>query len=125
MEKIIIKGLECLARHGVNPEEKIEKQVFIIDCKMYIRGKTLFLMDKLDKTINYAGACKNIKSTVEENSFNLVERLAEEISKNLFANFNSMSKLKLTVKKPNAPINFAKFRYVGVKISRKREDYDV
>ena len=125
MDKIVIKGLNILAKHGVNPDEKINKQRFIIDCKIYIKEKQAFFFDNLDKTVNYAQVCKNIKETVEDHSFNLIEKLSEEISKSLFLRFEDIYKLKLTVKKPDAPINFVKFKYVGVKIKRKREDYNV
>ena len=31
MEKIIIKGLKLFAYHGVNPEEKVDGQNFVLD----------------------------------------------------------------------------------------------
>lgn len=122
MDKIVIKGLSILAKHGVNPDEKINKQRFIIDCKIYIKEKQAFFSDNLDKTVNYAQVCEVIKATIENNSFNLIEKLSEEISKSLFAHFKGIYKLKVTVKKPDAPINSVKFKYVGVKIKRKRDN---
>lgn len=122
MDKIVIKGLNILAKHGVNPEEKVNDQLFIVDCKIYIKEHDAFLCDKLNKTVNYAQVCRNIKDVVESYSFNLIERLSEEISKSLFGSFKGIYKLKITLKKPNAPINFAEFKYVGVKIKRKRGD---
>ena len=36
MDKIIVKGLKVFAYHGVNPEEKINGQNFILDITAYI-----------------------------------------------------------------------------------------
>jgi dihydroneopterin aldolase len=124
LDKIVIKGLSVLAKHGVTPEEKAESQVFIINCKIYVKENSAFFCDELDKTIDYVKVCENIKDVAENSGFNLIERLSEEISKSLFTNFKDIYKLKVTVKKPDAPINFVKFKYVGVKIKRKRDDYN-
>lgn len=124
MDKIIIKGLSISAKHGVNPEEKVNDQLFVVDCRVYLKNKHPFSSDDVSQTINYSHVCRKIKETVENNSFNLIEKLAEEISKNLFDVFKDIHRLKVTVKKPNAPINFVKFKYVGVEIERRRADYN-
>ena len=54
MDKIIIKGLELFAYHGVNPEEKAQGQTFLLDIALEADLSKARRSDSLQDTINYA-----------------------------------------------------------------------
>ena len=60
MEKIITKGLKIRAIHGVNPEEKIDGQNFILDITAELDVKKAQLSDNVDHTVSYSDIIKTI-----------------------------------------------------------------
>ena len=113
MDKILIENYEVVALHGVNPEEKVNPQRFLVSVEMstdfYKAAKT----DDLDKTASYSAVCKVIKSFVGENSFDLIETIACRLAKKILLTFSNLTAVKVTVKKPDAPMKGV-FDYVGV-----------
>ena len=57
-----------------------------------------------------------------ENKFNLIETVAEEAARSLIYEFKDICKIKVELKKPEAPMK-ADFEYVSVRIKRTRSDY--
>ena len=122
LDKIIIKNLKIFAYHGVNTEEKEAGQNFILDVVIHMPQRKNNFVDSLDTTLNYSKVIKSLKKIVTENRFDLIETVAEKTAKELIFEFESIIKLEVEVKKPEAPIK-ADFDYVSVKIKRKRSDY--
>ena len=118
MDKIILKGLEFKGCHGVNPVEKICQQPFIIDLVVECDLKAATQKDCLADTIDYTLIYQEVKRTVEENSFNLIETLAEEIARRTLAFSRAMSVI-VTVKKPFPPF-VGEFECFAVQIERRR-----
>ena len=58
MDKIIIKGLKIFAYHGVNPEEKVIGQNFVLDITAYKNLKRAGNTDNIDDTVSYAKMLK-------------------------------------------------------------------
>lgn len=119
MDKIIIKGLEVFAYHGVNPQEKQDGQTFVVDLTLYTDISKAACSDNLEDTINYAAVRKCLTATLTKESYNLIERAAEIAAGSVLDRFPAVHKLKLRLKKPNAPMN-CKFDYVAVEIVRER-----
>ncbi len=120
MDKILIRGLEIPACHGVNPPEKVNPQPFIFDVDIAADFYRAAKRDDLSLTVNYSSACRLITEVVSSNTFDLIEKLAYECVFALFENFSSVSEISLTVWKPQAPMK-RKFSNVGVTVSLKRE----
>ena len=123
MDSIIIKNLKIYAYHGVNPEEKIDGQNFLIDTVMFIDKRDAFKKDDINKTLSYSSATKIIKKIVTEKKYDLIETVAEKIAEALFKTFVDLEKAEITVKKPESPMK-ADFEYVAVKIIREKSDYN-
>ena len=64
MDKIIIKDLEIYAYHGVLPEEKKNGQTFIVTVELFVSLRAAGITDDLDKTINYAEVCEDIRDVM-------------------------------------------------------------
>ncbi len=123
MNSIIIKNLKIFAFHGVHDYEKGNGQNFYVDAILHTSQKIKnFFEDNINNTISYSEAIEFIKEIITEKSFDLVETVAENVSKKLFEKYSLLEKLELTIKKPEAPID-EDFEYVGVKIIRCRSDY--
>lgn len=121
MDKIIIKGLKIYAFHGVNKEEKDQGQNFIVDAVLYVDLSKAGNTDKVSDTVSYAKVTKTIIKTVNEKSYDLLEKVATRIIQQIFDEFLSVKKVDVTVKKPEAPIN-ADFDYMAVNICKDRND---
>lgn len=116
MDKIILKGIRFHGHHGV---PKAERQVgghYEIDatlgCSLVNAGRT----DALEDTIDYAGVAKRIVDIGTQESFQLIEALAEKIATAILQEF-TVSEVQLTVKKLHPPIE-QPIAYFAIKIFR-------
>ena len=116
---IIIKGLEIEACHGVNPEEKVNPQKWVVDIDMLVDITKASEKDDLNETINYAKVSKLVVAFFKDKCFNLIETLADRLCKEILANYESIKEVEVEVKKPNAPMNQT-FEYVSVRSKRER-----
>lgn len=103
MDRIHIEKLEVFAKHGVAVEENVLGQKFLITVDMYKdlheAGKT----DELSGTIHYGKVSEFIKKISEENTYKLIEKLAEEIANKTLIAFD-IDRIKVRVEKPWAPV---------------------
>lgn len=119
MDKIIIKGLKIFAYHGVNESEKIDGQDFVIDVIMGVSTLDASKSDDIDDTVSYSKVVKEITALVTSKSCDLIETVANEIADMILENHNAVTSVKVTVKKPSAPIK-ANLDFAAVSIKRKR-----
>ena len=119
MDKIIIKGLNIFAYHGVNPEEKIDGQNFIVDVIINADIERACQTDNLDDTVNYAKAVKVITTAMTEHKYDLIEKAAAKVAEHLLDLSKKINSVEVTLKKPQAPIS-AEFEYVAVEIMKSR-----
>lgn len=122
MDKIIIKNLELFSYHGVNKEEKLLGQKFLIDLYMYVDIRNSGEKDDLNSTISYSDVIKFLTKVMTEKSYDLLERVATVLARELFLKYERLNGLKLCLKKPMAPMK-AHFDYVAVEIERFRSDF--
>lgn len=122
MDKIIIKGLKVFAYHGVNPEEKADGQNFVVDIIAYCSVSKAGRTDDLNDTVSYAKVLKTAVRVMTEDKYNLLERVAQRVAEQVLEAYESIERVDVCIKKPEAPIN-ADFDYVAVEISRAREDF--
>lgn len=121
MDKILIRNLKIFAYHGVNPEEKVQGQNFILDIDAFVDISVPCKTDNVDDTVSYAEIIEETVRIFTSRKYDLVERAAERVSEGLFERFEKIQALRILLKKPDAPID-ADFEYVGVEIERNRKD---
>ena len=120
MDKIIVKNLELFCYHGVNPEEKVDGQIFVFDVEAEVDLSLPCKTDNVDDTVSYAKIIKTIRRVAQSEKNDLIERVAQRVADELFSEFDKIEALKITLKKPQAPIK-ADFDYVAVEIERERQ----
>lgn len=80
MDKIIIENLRARCIIGVFPKERKHKQDVVLNITLFTSIKQAAKTDKLDDAIDYKSLRDDILERVENSSFNLIEKLAEEVA---------------------------------------------
>lgn len=119
MDKIIISELEIYGYHGVNEEEKINGQRFILDIELSLDLTAPCLSDDIDDTVSYAKIIKLASAVFNEEKNDLIERAARRVADAVLAYSDKIASVRVLLRKPDAPIK-AKFGYVAVDITVQR-----
>ena len=118
MDKIILSGLRFHGYHGVAEAERQIGQKYEIDVELIadlsLAGKT----DDLSQTIDYAQVVRRMIEIGTQQSFQLIEALAETIAAAILDQF-PIEEVRIIVKKLSPPIE-DNLTYVGVEIHRNR-----
>jgi len=117
MDKIFIKDLEIFAFHGVMQQEKELGQKFLISLELFLDLKEAGKNDDLSKTVNYGELCCEVEMEFQKESYDLIERAAEKLGEFILLNYNKVERVKVSIKKPWAPIG-RNLLYAGVEIDR-------
>lgn len=118
MDRISLRGMRFLGKHGVGLEERLEPQPFEVDVVLHLDLHPAGERDDLARTVDYSLAFEIARRVVEEESFRLIEAIAERIAAELFASFD-IDELEVQVRKPKAPLPGA-FETVEAAIRRRR-----
>lgn len=118
MDKIKIKDLEIYAHHGVLPEENVLGQKFLVSATLWMNLKQAGTTDDLTQSVNYAQVSHCMKQYMENNTFQLIEAVAEGLAKEILLGFHLVKKIKIKIKKPWAPV-LLPLDTVSIEIKRK------
>ena len=114
---IKLEGMVFYGYHGVNEEEKIKGQKFVVDidlfCDLRMAGKS----DDLTDTIIYSSVYKITKEILEGKSQNLIESVAEKIANSILSNWPEIT-VKIKISKPDVPIKNSVLSNASVEITR-------
>lgn len=117
---IDIAGLVLFARHGVGAEETRLGQRFILDITLETDVGEAVKHDRLADTVDYGEVVAVASSVFRGKNFYLIEAAAAHVAAGILAHFPAVKNVRLTVKKPEAPID-AEFDYVATTVERKRD----
>ncbi len=117
-DKITIKGITAMACHGLCDFERVTPQPFIADLELF-GNFTACITDNVEDTIHYGEATCETVRIIEENSFFMIERLAEEIAVSLLAKYELLKKISVTLHKPRAPVEVA-FSDISIQVVREK-----
>lgn len=118
MDKITISDLEVFAFHGVLKEENSLGQKFLVTAQLYMDVTEAARDDDISKSINYANVCKEIDAFLKNNTFRLIETMADRLAKHLLTLYKNLSEVYIKIKKPWAPILMT-LDTVSVSVTRK------
>lgn len=117
MDKIHIKNLEVFARHGVFPEENVLGQKFVVSAVLHTSTRAAGKTDDLTKSIHYGEVSQFVTEFMEQNTFKLLETVAERLAEELLLRTEHLEKVSLEIKKPWAPVGLP-LETVSVEIER-------
>ena len=116
MDKVFIKDLEIETIIGIFGWEREVKQIVKISLEMSFDISKAGKSDQIEDALDYKKIGKSIVNLVENSSFFLVEKMAEEIAKLVLKN-KQIEDILLKVEKPGA---LRGSKSVGVNIFRKQ-----
>ena len=117
-DRIELKGIEVLAKHGVLEKEQEKAQVFRADVTVFtdlsIAGET----DDLDDTLDYSEMALEIREVVGSESHKLIETVAARVADAMMSH-PRVSATAVKIHKPGAPMGVV-FEDVSVTVERFR-----
>lgn len=117
MDQIRIKNLKIFAHHGVYEQEKEQGQNFIVNAVLYVDMERAGRSDDISDAVDYGAVCLFLDNYMRENSFDLLEAVAEHVAEEILFEFPAVHKVEIEIDKPDAPIPL-RFDSVSVKIKR-------
>ena len=117
LDRIHIRDLALRCIIGIEPHERDKLQDVVINITLHADLSRAGRSDGIADTVDYKAIKSKVVDTVENSSYLLVERLAEEIADVCLAE-PRVRRVEVTVDKPGA-LRFA--RSVAVEISRERQ----
>lgn len=101
---IILQNCSFFARHGLLEQEEVLGQRFFVDAEMEVEAGDALETDDIENTVDYGVAFAVIEKIVVGQRRYLIEALANDIAKALRARYPQIVWLRITVRKPSAPV---------------------
>jgi dihydroneopterin aldolase len=116
MALIYIKDLIIEAKHGVHQHEKQTEQRFCVSVEVVIDALKAGISDDITDTLDWSALKQTVISIVKNNTFNLMERLAQEICNQILLD-QRVEKVTVSIDKLDA----FKTGFPGIKVEVKRD----
>jgi D-erythro-7,8-dihydroneopterin triphosphate epimerase len=117
LDKIHIRDLALRCIIGIEPHERDHRQDVMINITLHADLRRPGQTDRIEDTVNYKTIKRKVVDLVENSSFLLVEKLAQQIADVCLAE-PGVQRVEVTLDKPGA-LRFA--RSVAVEITRERK----
>ena len=117
-DRLAVHGIEAVGHHGVFDFERRDGQVFRVDLVLALDTRAAAASDDLADTVDYGSLVDRVKTAIENDPVDLIEKLAQRIA-DLCLVDERVSSAEVTVHKPEAPIA-ATFSDVALTITRNR-----
>jgi 7,8-dihydroneopterin aldolase/epimerase/oxygenase len=118
-DRIELRGMRFLGRHGVTLEERMEPQPFEVDLALWADLTEAAATDELAATSDYSTVFARVGEVVEGESFRLIEALAGAIIRSILDAHSQVRSIEVRVRKPEAPLP-GTFETVEVVLRRER-----
>lgn len=119
VDRIILKGMQFYGYHGVNPEERVLGQRYVVDLTADLDLRRAGETDRLEDTVSYSHIYRTVRAVMEGEPRNLLESAAQAIADSVLAEFQ-VEAVSVTVKKPNPPVRGSSIDLAAVQIHRVR-----
>ena len=116
-DQIILEGMQFYGYHGVNPEERVLGQRYVVDLTAQLDLSRAGHSDRLEDTVSYAHIYRAVKAVMEGEPRNLLESAAEAIADRVLTEF-PIEAVTVTVKKPNPPVRGSSIELAAVQVHR-------
>lgn len=118
-DKVFVRNLRVRTVIGIKPDEKANRQEVLISYELLADTSNAGSTDNIEDAVNYRTVTKRILAHAESNSFNLVEKLAEDVA-SICLTDTRVQKVVVTVEKPGC-VRFADT--AGVTICRHKKPH--
>jgi dihydroneopterin aldolase len=121
LAKLSIVNLEYYAYHGVKKEEKKLGGKFQVDVDLHYDSKNAVINDDINYAVNYEEVVFAVSELVLNESYDLIETLANEILNTIFDKFEAVMIANVRIRKLNVPMRRV-VKYVEVEQSLERSE---
>jgi dihydroneopterin aldolase len=121
-DRIILKSMRFIGRHGLTPEERAEPQPFEVDVELVTNLQPAGVEDDLEQTVDYGAVFAICRELVEATNFKLLEAIAEGLAHELLMAF-PVAEVVVRVRKLQVPLE-GELAWAGVEIRRARSASD-
>ena len=101
MDKLVISGLKLQTIIGVYAWEQAVKQTLLLDVVLQFDSQKPGQSDKIADSIDYAQLNQQIRDSIEQKSYRLIEAVAEDVASLCLAH-QLIQAVEITVHKPGA-----------------------
>jgi len=115
MDTVFVRDLVVQGKHGVHEHERAAQQSFAVDIEAEYDARAGAASDRIDDTVNYSRFVETATRVVTEESFYLIERLAETIAREILAD-ERVQRVRVTIRKPDVFVSGVP----GITIERSR-----
>ena len=119
-DRIILEGMQFYGYHGVNPEERVLGQRYVVDLTANLDLRLAGETDRLEDTVSYSHIYRAVRAVMEGEPRNLLESAAQDIADRVLTEF-PVDAVSVTVKKPNPPVRGSSIELAAVQINRARK----
>jgi len=118
-DTVYLLNMEFEGHHGVSDEERADPQVIEMDVEYAMDLRPAGTSDDLAATVSYSDVFKICRRQVEDNSYHLLEAIAEHTAADILDAFERIESVTVWVRKPGVPIDGV-LEHAGVKVERNR-----
>lgn len=97
--KLSLSNLQFYSYHGVKAEEQTLGGRYQVDVDLWYNPMSAVISDDVAKAVNYEEIVYSINELVNGDSYNLIETLCYEISKELLERFSLIEKVTVRLRK--------------------------
>lgn len=120
-DRILVRDLIVYGYHGVHPEEQRLGQRFELDITCTLDLREAARLDREGATVSYVSLVEIAQKKAADETFVLIEALAESIADTVLDRFPQIEGISVQVRKPSAPVP-ATLGCVAVEVNRSRQD---
>jgi dihydroneopterin aldolase len=104
LDRIVLRGLRAVGRHGVLEAERAQGQPFVLDVALHLDTREAAAGDDLTATVHYGELAEELLSILAGEPVLLLETLAGRIADAALARSPRITAVDVVVHKPQAPI---------------------
>jgi dihydroneopterin aldolase len=119
MDRIVLTGMRFEGRHGATEEERAFPQLLEVDLEVEADLAAAARSDALESTIDYVPLVELARSTVESDSYHLLEAIAGAVARAALDAVPAATAVTVRVRKLAVPLD-VDMDHVGVEVRRER-----
>jgi len=120
LTKLKIKNAIYYGYHGVAAAEKALGGKYQVDLEIWYNAESAINTDDISYAINYQDVLYTVSDIIQNENFNLIEALANEILVVILDRFTIIEKATINIRKLSAPVN-QYLDYIEVEQTVERE----
>jgi dihydroneopterin aldolase len=117
--KITLKDMLFYGYHGVQDEERVLGQRFVVSITIKTDDSKDIDIKHLEDTVDYTQVYAEIKDIMENDTHFLLENCANKILNRLLKSFDLVDQATISIKKPSVPIK-GQLSYSEIEMTRGR-----